>query len=246
MTHTRYRFLQIAVLFGLGFFFFERIASGKLLLYINNRFAVLSFLCMIGLFALAGNALDVLRRNRLSVESHHDHHDHEHSHSVTNLFWLALPLALGLLIPARSLGADAAANKGVTLAGPLAVGGGQPAQLVDAPDQRNVLDWIRLFNYQADLTPYLGETANVIGFVYEDSRLPAGHFLVARFTVSCCVADAFAIGMAVQWPEEQPVNSWVNVRGPVDVLTIEGQRVPLIRAERIIPVDPPDQPYLFP
>jgi uncharacterized repeat protein (TIGR03943 family) len=82
--------------------------------------------------------------------------------------------------------------------------------------------------------------------VYEDSRLPAGHFLVARFTVSCCVADAFAIGMAVEWSEEMVVNSWVNVRGPVDVLTVDGQRVPLIRADQVVPVDPPDQPYLYP
>ena len=76
-----------------------------------------------------------------------------------------------------------------------------------------MLDWIRLFNSQVDLTPHLGEDANVIGFVYEESRLPAGHFLVARFTVSCCVADAFAIGMAVDWPDKLAVNSWVNVRG---------------------------------
>jgi uncharacterized repeat protein (TIGR03943 family) len=261
MTHTRYRLLQIAVLFGLAFFFLERITSGKLLWYINIRFAGLSFLGMFVLFALAGNALDVLRvdtknrRNRHTTEDHHDHdhnhstgnhHDHNHNHSAANLVWLALPLALGLLIPARPLGADAAANKGVTLAGPLAAGDGRPAQLAAAPDQRNVLEWIRLFNYETDLTPYLGETANVIGFVYEDTRLPAGHFLVARFTVSCCVADAFAIGMAVQWPEQLPTNSWINVRGPVDMLTIDGQRVPLIRAESIDPVDPPDQPYLFP
>jgi uncharacterized repeat protein (TIGR03943 family) len=246
MTHNRFRLFQIAVVLGLGFLFLQLIYSGKLLFYINIRFAILSFFCMIGLFAMAANALDVQHRNRRSIENHSDHHDHEHNHSVANLFWLALPIFIALLIPARSLGADAAANKGVTLAGPLAVGGGQPAQLAAAPDQRNILDWIRLFNYQTDLTPYLGEAANVIGFVYKDPRLPAGHFLVARFTVSCCVADAFAIGMAVQSPNEFPVNSWVNVRGPVEVLTIEGQRIPLIRAESVTPVDPPDQPYLFP
>jgi len=249
MTHNRYRLFQIILLFGLGFFFFMLITSGKLLYYINYRFALLSFLGMIGFFMLAANALEILRRKRHSLEhdhDRHDDHDHEHHHSAATIFWLALPLALGFLIPARSLGAEAAANKGITLAAPLVTGGGQPAQLAEAPDQRNVLDWIRLFNTQVDLTPHLGETANVIGFVYEDSRLPAGHFLVARFTVSCCVADAFAIGMAVEWPEEMVVNSWVNVRGPVDVLTIDGQRVPLIRADQVTPVNPPDQPYLFP
>jgi uncharacterized repeat protein (TIGR03943 family) len=244
MTQIRYRQLQIIVLYGLGVFYLELITGGKLLLYINNRFAILSFFGMLGFFLLAVNAY-LLRRNRNSAEDQ-DHHDHEHHRSAANIFWLALPLALGFLIPARPLGADVAANRGMSLVAPLVSGGGQPAQLAEAPDQRNVLEWIRLFNNQVDLTAHLGETANVIGFVYEDSRLPAGHFLVARFTVSCCVADAFAIGMAVQWPEKLPVNSWVNVRGPVDVLMIEGQRVPLIRAELVNPVNPPDQPYLFP
>lgn len=56
------------------------------------------------------------------------------------LFWLALPLALGLLIPVRSLGADAAANKGITLAGPLAVGG---ANLLNSwMHQISALCWI--------------------------------------------------------------------------------------------------------
>jgi uncharacterized repeat protein (TIGR03943 family) len=239
------------VLAGLGFFFFNLITSGRLLLYINNRFALLSFLGMIGFFMLAANALQLLRQKRQPAGEDHDHSDHEHSdhehhYSVVNLIWLALPLAVGLLIPVRLLGADFAANKGVTLSSPLVAGRGQPAQLVEAPDQRTVLDWIRLFNNQEDLASHLGETANVIGFVYEDPRLPAGHFLVARFTVSCCVADAFAIGMAVEWPDEMVGNSWVKVRGPVDVLTVDGQQIPLIRADQVVSVSPPDQPYLFP
>jgi putative membrane protein len=246
MTHTRYRWLQIAITIGLAGYFFWLITSGRLLWYINIRFVLLSFLGMILLFALAGNALDVLRKNRRSVDRHENHLHHEHTHSAASLLWLALPLALGLFIPARQLGADAAAYKGVTLAGPLITGSSQPGQLSEAPDQFNVLDWIRLFNYETDLTPFLGKAANVTGFVYEDLRLPDGHFLVARFTVSCCVADAFAIGMAVKWHEALPVNSWVNVRGPVDVLFIDGHRVPLILAESIEPTEPPDQPYLFP
>jgi uncharacterized repeat protein (TIGR03943 family) len=244
MTHNRYRQFQIIVLYGLGVFFVELITGGKLLLYINIRFAILSVFGMIGFFFLAVNAYR-LRRNLHSAEDQ-DHHDHEHHYSAANIFWLALPLAIGFLIPARPLGADAATTRGMTLAAPLVTGGGQPAQLAQAPDQRNVLEWIRLFNNEVDLSAHLGETANVIGFVYEDPRLPDGHFVVARFTVSCCVADAFAIGMAVEWPEKLPLNTWVNVRGPVDVLTVEGQRVPLIRAELVKPVNPPDQPYLFP
>jgi uncharacterized repeat protein (TIGR03943 family) len=258
MNHNRYLLLQVAILFGLGFYLLGQITTGKLLWYINVRFAALTLMGMLSLFLLGGNSVDRMRRARRSPESHADHahsaeqhHDHahvehEHNASPANLFWLAIPLIIGLLFPARPLGASAAAYKGITLSGPLAAGGSQLAELSPAPDQRTVLDWIRLFNFEEDLSPRLGEPANVIGFVYLDPRLPQGQFLVARFTVSCCVADAFAIGMAVDWPEALPADTWVNVRGPVEVLTIQGQRLPLIRAESVTIVSAPDQPYLFP
>ena len=98
-----------------------------------------------------------------------------------------------------------------------------------APDDRTVLDWIKIFNYNQDLTPYLGKQANVVGFVYHDPRLKTGQFMVGRFAVTCCVADAFAIGMAVDWAGSGAFtdNSWVDVKGPVDTVTIDGQKVPL-------------------
>lgn len=261
MTHTRYRVLQAAVLLGLAFFLLERIVSGKLLLYINARFAVLTVLGVVGLFALAVSALAGLRRPRQAEEAGHecDEHGceahgqdpHGHHHSIGNLFWVALPLALGLLAPARSLSLEAVQSRGVSFdAAPGSAAAlqayGQSQLRQQAPEERTVLDWIRLVNAPDAAVHWADQTANVVGFVYEDQRLPEGHFLVARFTVSCCVADAFAIGMAVAWPEELPAGTWVQVRGPVRQIEIEGQRLPLIVAESIREVAEPAQPYLFP
>ena len=36
----------------------------------------------------------------------------------------------------------------------------------------------------------MARTANVVGFVYQDDRFGEDEFMVSRFTVSCCVADA--------------------------------------------------------
>ena len=87
MTDNRYRLFQIIVLFGLGFFFFKLITSGKLLFYINIRFAILSFLGMIGFFLLAANALEILRRKRRLLEEDHDH-------MITNTI-IPLPISSG-------------------------------------------------------------------------------------------------------------------------------------------------------
>ena len=130
-----------------------------------------------------------------------------------------------------------------------ASGGQQSGQAVNiAPDDRTILDWIKIFDYESDLSPYLDKPASVIGFVYHDPRLNKNQFMVGRFAVTCCVADAFAIGMAVDWPDSASLseNTWVNVKGTLDTVNIDGQKGPLIHAQSVNIVQAPDQPYLYP
>jgi putative membrane protein len=256
MNPRTYQRLQALLALGLGFYLFNLISSGKLYLYINVRFAWLTALGMLILLALGANMLDVLRRSRpqsADDDSGHLHspaHDHaEHAKpSPWPLLLLLLPLLIGLLIPARPLGAEAASSRGVTVSGALISGDMSPMLLQTGPDQRTVLDWIRIFNTQTDLDQYEGETANVIGFVYRDPRLPADRFIASRFAVTCCVADAFALGMQVEWPDNTSlgVDEWVQVKGPIRIIEQDGRMIPLIVAESVRQVEVPAQPYLFP
>ena len=111
-----------------------------------------------------------------------------------------------------------------------------------------MLDWIRALRESADPAVVSGQAADVTGFIYHDIRLESGQFMVARFSLTCCVADAVAIGMVVNWPDSSglPDNQWVRVRGVVEVSQVEGKSVPLIRAESVDKVPQPEQPYLFP
>ncbi len=198
-------------------------------------------------------------------EPTHSEHDHIHmQHLHTNhshegelpegrnglaLWVIALPLLIGILLPARPLGSVAAATRGMNTNAPLSAGTSTVIEVSDLPsDQRSVLDWLRLFDQTSDLASLSGQEADVTGFIYHDIRLEGGQFMVARFSLTCCVADATAIGMVVDWPEagKLPDNQWVRVRGPVEVGQIEGKTVPLIRAESIEMVPQPEQPYLFP
>ncbi len=166
----------------------------------------------------------------------------------TALILLAIPLILGVFVPPRPLSTSALSTRGMSLSAPVSIGQQSIQTMEIAPDDRTVLDWIKIFNYEKDLSSYLGKSANVIGFVYHDSRLKTGQFMVGRFVITCCAADAFAIGMAVDWPESANLvdNSWVNVKGTVDVLTIDGQKVPVIHAQAVNPIQAPEQPYLYP
>lgn len=74
-----------------------------------------------------------------------------------------------------------------------------------------------------------------------------GLLWLARFTLTCCVADAAAIGMIVRWPAaaELATNGWVRVQGPVQLGELEGRRMPVIEAHSVEAVPPPDRPYIY-
>lgn len=250
MNARLYRTLQILILASLGFFLAYKLLSGKLYYYINERFFGLVWLAVLGFLTLAV----ILLRTMGRVQEHDHAHEHEHDEGEGNRVWwalflIALPVLLGVLIPANPLGASAIGNRGIGGNAPLTFdASGSLFQLEVPPNDRTILDWVRMFNFSENLTDMTGQAADVVGFVYQDPRLSAGQFMVGRFTISCCVADAFAIGMIVAWPEGAalPDNQWVRVKGPVDALKLDGQTLPLIHAESVQEVEEPAQPYLFP
>lgn len=257
MNLRTYRTFEALILAGLGIFFFARIGDGRILLYINQRFVILTLLAALGFLFIA----QVIMRARPPAESseadpaHAEHTETsqaQHNHAQRSglaLYLVALPLLVGLLIPARPLGSAAAAVRGMNTRSPLTASKRAEAASASLPsDQRSVLDWIRAFQYAASPVEYDGQAADVVGFVFRDIRLKDGQFMVARFSLTCCVADAVALGMLVEWPDASkvPDNTWVRVRGKVYVSQLEGQTVPMIRAESVEAIPQPEQPYLFP
>lgn len=254
MNLRTYRAFQALVLAGLGIYLINRIYTGRLFWYINARFLPLTLLGALGVLLLA-QALLAARPAHAPHDGHDHDHDHDHDHArrpagaARMLALLALPVALGTLVPAAPLSAAAIDNRGLSSVAPLnAAAGAGPVQFTLAPEERTVLDWLRAFQQAADPAVHAGQPADVIGFVYHDPRLPEGRFLLARFTLTCCVADASAIALLVEYPGAAalPANTWVRARGPIVVETFDGRPFPMVRAESLDAVDPPDNPYLYP
>jgi putative membrane protein len=89
----------------------------------------------------------------------------------------------------------------------------------------------------------------LIGFVYRDIRFDGKpQFMVARFILSCCVADASAIGVTVQTSDaaKWDADSWVHITGKFTVQQIGGTATPVLVVDTIKPVEQPNQPYLYP
>jgi len=246
MPKRLYRSFQALLLLGMCIFLGSKAASGQLIYYINQRFVPLTIFGIIFLAVLAQTMFSENKRSR-QHDSDHDH-DHDHAPASANLWFMLVPLLIGVLIPARPLDSSAFATKGFNTNSPL-VSADSSAQLFETDSEdRNVLDWIKLFNYETNLAPFIGQKASVIGFVYFDESLGENQFFVSRFVVSCCAADGFALAMATEWDQAATLkqDSWVLVKGVVKSVTLNDRVVPLIQAESVQAVPEPEQPYLFP
>ncbi len=252
--------LKGLVMLSLAYFLFSRITNGTLFFYINNRFAWLTFLAVIGFFVVA---LGYLYRARLvrdmldtTEEDDHDHehhahehsHDHEHNLSRVGLVLVMLPVILGLVVPASPLGAVAMGNREVSVGRLSSAMAPRESRMAASNREKNLLDWLMTFDGSADPAAFDGQEAKLTGFVYRDSRHGDDSFMLSRFVVSCCVADATPIGLIVQWPDASALASdqWVEVAGHFKAGAFDGRSMPVLMADEIKPTAMPNQPYLFP
>lgn len=157
---------------------------------------------------------------------------------------LAVPLLFGTLVPARPLGADTLAGRGVELNN--VAPAGRELRLGDDTTRWNLLDWSSALTMRG---PELdGSPIDVVGFVFQEPALGADAFYVVRYVVTCCAADGAGVGLPVLWAGggALPENSWVRVRGRIDQATLDGVEQPVLRAETVEPVPEPENPYLYP
>lgn len=232
-------------LIALGLFLYSRIYNGTLLYYISDRFAWLTLFAAIG-FIIVGASY----RYRATQTHQHGHADHQHG----NLGWgalllVALPVVLGLLIPPKPLGAAAMSNREISVGSVNSATAPKTTQIISRPStEKNVLDWLIDFRLAQDPAAFADQEAKVIGFVYRDERFGTEQFMVSRFVLSCCAADAAPLGLVVNWPETNNLSSdqWVEVSGRLQPGEFDGEPMPILIAEKVTPTDVPDQPYLYP
>jgi putative membrane protein len=229
-------------LVGMGLFLYSHFFNGTLLFYINERFVWLTFLAAVG-FIIVGASY--------RYRSKHDHH-HEHQHNSVSwggLLLVMLPVILGLLVPARPLGAAAMSNRDVSARSLTSVAVPENGDVLTKPKMdKNVLDWLIEFRTSPDPAAFSGEEARVIGFVYRDDRFAADEFMVSRFVISCCAADAAPIGLLVRSPDGSQFgdDTWVQVTGTFESGQLDGETMPVLLADTIEPAEIPEQPYLYP
>jgi uncharacterized repeat protein (TIGR03943 family) len=89
-----------------------------------------------------------------------------------------------------------------------------------------------------------GSEVSFVGFVDRDNDMPADEFLLTRFMISCCVADALTVQVRVTGapPGEFDSDEWVRVTGALYPV----EREVIVDAASVVAVPRPDDPYLNP
>ena len=253
---NRQSWARVIILAGTGLYFTANLISGNIANYIAAKFIWLSWIAAGLLLALAVVSAIPLLRGRQDEHAHDHDHSHGHDRGGGLRAWIglgivALPVVFGVLVPSAPL--DSRAIEGAIASNLSSISAAPGQRIGTDPLDRNVLEWLRAFSLEADLSVFEGQEADVIGFVYRDPALDdSTRFLAARFVMSCCVADAQAIGLMVEWPgaADLKADEWVRVRGVFALRTIDGQPVPVLAAyagaDGVRPVDRPAHPYLYP
>lgn len=258
MRLRSFRTFQGLILAALGIFLLMRIMDGQILLYINQRFVILILLAALGFLFLSQYVFR--ERTRLQKEDlaqqdctpeivrDYPHSTDKHTAQGWVLWLMMLPVIIGLFTSPRPLTASALKTRGINTGSFLSTRQGSSEPLQIPSSQRSVLDWIRIASEYQDGMEIDGQMADVTGFVYHDPRLDKTQFMVSRFSIACCVADAVAVGVVVDWTGAPGLaeSSWVRVTGPVYIDDFDGNQLPVIHAEAVESVPEPEQPYIFP
>ncbi len=221
--------------------------SGQLGLYIHPRYYVFtSVMAIIGLVFVSASFA-----RRRSFEIGHTGRVETTLTGVGVVLLLAMGVAM-VVIPPSTLTSATATQREVNSGG---LGSDddaeQAAALIGAGDfeQLSVREWASLLAQSSDPAFYADKTAQVTGFVTPDARDPDNVFYVARFVVTCCAVDAQPIGVPVYlpgWQAQYDVDEWVQVTGRFELSVSAAASDPLaITAVEIIPVDQPNDPYVY-
>jgi len=96
---------------------------------------------------------------------------------------------------------------------------------------------------------FAGKQVVTDGIAFRDADTPENSFMMFRFAIVCCAADALPLSVLVESSESATLanDSWVRVAGRFKLDIIEGKSIPVIEAAAVQPIapPPPEQRYLF-
>ncbi|GIO84368.1 phosphate ABC transporter substrate-binding protein [Paenibacillus faecis] len=268
----RHYLLRAFILLGFALYISHLATSGKLQLYVAPEMQLWLRLSVIPLVLVAVTLVYhafFAKENGVICECGMEHEVTGSAFKHTLAYALFLtPLLLGLVLPDRALDGAAATRKGMILGSPV-LSREQLDGKFKAPDKYNeefaelakrlyiqdvievkpeifseMIGAIELFKED-----FRGKKIKLSGFVYQKKDAPnRSEFVLSRFLVQCCTADAYPFGVPVSSVAPLPSlrnDIWVEVEGTLQTGEHDGKEIITISAERVSEIPRPDSPYIF-
>jgi uncharacterized repeat protein (TIGR03943 family) len=234
------RLARGALLLGFGALIAKLFAAGEMVRYMAPALDPLTALT--GVVMAAMGVVEIAGGSR---------HAHAHAadaieHALTYAL-VILPLALGLLVTPRALGAGALGGESVArlllayAPGPSpAAGATPPRPAKPIADTADLLGYLR----EAGLSG-AGQRVRASGLALRADGLGAGEFVLLRYAIAHCVADARPVALLVAGHgDRMVVDRWVEVEGALAVTERDGSQLVTIAAEGARTIPEPPNPYL--
>lgn len=90
---------------------------------------------------------------------------------------------------------------------------------------------------------YVGKEIEVDGFIMYHTSLGENQYLVSRYAVACCAADAVIVGFVAEGTPPYPDNTWVKMRGKIVRLDNDSQ--PVVQVSTVEEISTPADPYIY-
>ncbi|WP_427127480.1 TIGR03943 family putative permease subunit (plasmid) [Priestia megaterium] len=112
----------------------------------------------------------------------------------------------------------------------------------------NDTDYIPVMNIiENNIEQFIGKKIEVNGFVYREKGFKDNQFVVARFGISCCAADASVYGLLSKLENASTLknDTWVRIKGIIQKTTYNEEDVPYVQVQQIEDILQPDNPYVY-
>lgn len=253
--------MRIFVLFGFAFLLSYLIITRDLDYFINPRLHYLSVLSVIFLLVLGMVQLKNVEKRGA------------HPVGGWGYFMVCLPIAFFLVFPSKPLDTSLADNKIYTYV-PKQVkeSNSSKNESTDVPLELSEEEWqIPYKKKAAELKKlplivltnenyvevsnllmmypeqFTGKKIRTVGFVYREEGFKADQFVLARLSMTCCVADAGVIGFLIDSPQSSQFkkDQWFQIEGTFELKKNEYGDVPGLKVENYKKVPALKDSYVY-
>jgi len=257
--------LDILAILLWSFLLFKYWITGELNLLIHPNYFILVLITSIILFILSALKTYQLLIKIKSIPVHSNGNGNNSINDNNNLHnnllpkgWattiLTIVALFGLLTKPVVLASQTAMQRGVMDSLPPTTQQPQAFTTNVNPENRSLIEWVRTINAYPEPDNYMGQKANITGFVVHLDNLPENYIYLSRFILTCCAVDAYPVGIPIQLPDSRqnyPVDSWLEIQGVMTTQTLPSldtennkeKRQLVLQAETIKTIPTPKNPY---